>query len=195
MVPGDAARISADASSAAPSFSPPPASPFSDPSKPVPLPASASVNPYTAPQNIFAEGPFQPLSGPQSVERARSRLLLPAIGMIIVSLLGLGFMGLVGMVVAIDPNRVFKDVGADPAERAGAYAFFIAYFSIGLLSRVVQLLGAIAMLRVRGYALAMAGAISALVPCEIYCCLPSLPLGIWGLIVLMNGNVKRAFQR
>jgi hypothetical protein len=114
--------------------------------------------------------------------------------MIVFALTGLGFMALLGGVLATEPNVVFKDIGPDPAERAGAYGFFVAYFTVGLLTRVMQLLGAISMLRVRGYSLAMVGAISALFPCEIYCCLPSLPLGIWALIVLSSADVKRAFR-
>jgi len=114
--------------------------------------------------------------------------------MILFALAGLGFMALVAVVFAVDPNRIFKEVGPDPAERVGAYGFLIAYFTLGLLSRCVQLAGAIAMLRVRGYSLAMAGAISAMIPCEIYCCLPCLPFGIWGLVMLLSWDVKRAFR-
>jgi hypothetical protein len=41
----------------------------------------------------------------------------------------------------------------------------------------------------------MTGAISALIPCEVYCWIPSLPFGIWALIVLNNAEVKAAFGR
>jgi hypothetical protein len=156
-------------------------------------PGAGPLNPYAAPQSVFAPDLFHPISGPQLIERARFRLLGPAIGMILFALCGLAFMAMIGAVVAVDPNRLFKEVGNDPAERAGAYGFFIAYFSVGLISRLVQIAGAIAMLRVRGYGLAMAGAISALVPCEVYCCIPSLPFGIWGVVMLLNTDVKRAF--
>src|SRR5207247_5300935 len=111
--------------------------------------AAPSANPYASPVNIFAADPFQPLSTPLAGERARSRLLAPAIGMIVFAITGLAFMALVSIGMAADPNRVFRDVGDDPARRAGAIGFFIAYFSIGLITRIVQLLGAIAMLRHR----------------------------------------------
>jgi hypothetical protein len=194
-VPGAGAANSASASSSESALPPPPTSPFSEPERKLaPPPPAGPLNPYATPQNIFAEAPFQPPSGADAVERARWRLIGPAIGMILFALSGLGFMALVGIVVALDPNRIFKEVGPDPAERAGAYGFFVAYFSVGLLSRLVQIAGAIAMLRVRGYVLAMAGAISALVPCEIYCCIPCAPFGIWALIMLLSWDVKRAFR-
>src|SRR5262245_48507061 len=187
-VPAASAHVTAELSPA-PAFSPSlPASPSWPPS------ASTPPNPYAAPGNVFADRPFPQASSEYAQERARSKLLLPAIGLITFGITGLGFMALVGIALVSDPN-VLKDVGKDPAERAGAIGFFVAYFSVGLLTRFVQLLGAIAMLRMRGYALAMAGAISALVPCEIYCCLPTFPLGIWALILLNNAEVKAAFRR
>ena len=74
--------------------------------------------------------------------------------MIVFAIAGLGFMALVAVGFALDPNGVFKNVGEDPAQKVGAYGFFVAYFTLGLLTRVLQLLGAIAMLRGRGYRLA-----------------------------------------
>jgi hypothetical protein len=136
---------------------------------------------------------MQPWAAQMPKEQVRARLVGPAIGMIVFAVVGLAFMALLGVVIAADPDQVFKDVGKDPAERAGAMGFFVAYFTVGFVSRVVQLLGAIAMLRMRGYSLAMAGAICAIIPCEIYCCLPCLPLGIWALIVLNNAQAKSAF--
>jgi hypothetical protein len=95
----------------------------------------------------------------------------------------------------VDPDVLFRDVGPDPAERAGAIGFLVAYFGVGFLTRALQILGAIAMLRQRGYGLAMAGAICGLIPCEYFCCLPSLPFAIWALIVLNSAEVKAAFGR
>jgi hypothetical protein len=164
----------------------PPANPFAD----QPL-LQSTMNPYAPPA-----GPaMQAWPAQMTKEQARARLLGPAIGLIVFAIAGLGFMALLGIVMVADPDEVFKDVGQDPAEKAGAVGFFAAYFTVGLVTRIVQLLGAIAMLRARGYALAMAGAICAIIPCEIYCCLPCLPLGIWALAVLNNAQVKAAFQQ
>jgi hypothetical protein len=156
---------------------------------------STTVNPYAAPANPFAVDPFQPLTGPELAQRARSRLMLPAIGMIVFALTGLGFMAIVAVVATVDPDVLFREVGPDAAERAGAMAFLGGYFGLGFITRALQILGAIAMLRLRGFGLAVTAAICALIPCEIYCCLPNLPFGIWALIVLSNAEVKAAFGR
>jgi hypothetical protein len=157
--------------------------------------SNTPLNPYAPPANPFAHDPFQPLPAAHLAERARSQLLWPAIGMLVFSVLGLGFMAIIAVVAAADPNILFRQVGPDPAERAGAIGFFIGYFGLGFVTRALQILGAIAMLRRRGYGLALAGAISAVIPCEIYCCLPSLAFGIWALIMLNSATVKAAFGR
>lgn len=115
--------------------------------------------------------------------------------MIVFALTGLAVMALVAIMATIDPELLFREVGRDPAERAGAFGFWIAYFGVGFLTRALQILGAVAMLRQRGYGLALAGAIAGLIPCEYICCLPSLPFAIWALIVLNSGEVKAAFGR
>lgn len=163
---------------------PQPPNPFAD-QPPAPTP----VNPY-APPEVTASQQWQP-AAPK--EQARARLIIPAIGMIVFALLGLSFMGLAGIGMAANPKEMFPNVEQDPAGRAGAVGFIVAYFTVGFLSRIVQLLGAIAMLRVRGYSLAMAGAICAIIPCDVYCCLPCFPLGIWALIALNSAQVKAAF--
>jgi hypothetical protein len=172
--------------------------PVAQPSPDLLLPKPISlqpINPYATPANPFAHEELQSLTAEQLALRAFSKLLWPAIGMISFALLGLGLMALVGLVIAMDPDALFRNIDRDPAQRAGALGFFMAYFAVGFVTRALQMLGAIAMFRQRGYGLALAGAISALVPCEIYCCLPSLPLGIWALIVLNNAEVKAAFGR
>jgi len=156
--------------------------------------APPSTNPYASPTNIFAAEPFQPVLAAVTAERVRSRLLVPSIGMIVFALTGLLFMAMVAVGMMADPNQVFQNVGDDPAKRAGAIGFFVAYFSVGLITRLVQLVGAIAMLRVRGYSLALAGALATVIPCEVYCCLPCLPFGIWALVVLNSAEVKAAFR-
>jgi len=52
--------------------------------------------------------------------------------------------------------------------------------------------GGVMMLNMRGYGLAMTGAIIAMLPCNLGCLL-GLPFGIWALVVLNRLDVKRAF--
>lgn len=66
--------------------------------------------------------------------------------------------------------------------------------ALALLSAVVCLFGAIQMLRLRFYGLAMAAAVLMLIPCHGCCCCLNLVAGIWALIVLSKAEVKAAFQ-
>lgn len=164
--------------------SPPIQSPFSDaaanPFSEQPQTRSEGLNPYATPAELHQPNWQTPLT----IDQARARLLGPAIGMFLCALAGLGFMALAALGALTD----------NPAEDVIANGFFVGYFIFGMVSRVVQLAGAVAMWRVQNYSLAMTGAVCALVPCEMFCCLPSLPFGIWGLIVLNNAAVKAAFR-
>ena len=53
--------------------------------------------------------------------------------------------------------------------------------------------GADSMISLRGYGMAIATCIIAMLPCNL-ACLGGLPFGIWGLVVLCNSDVKRAFR-
>jgi hypothetical protein len=57
----------------------------------------------------------------------------------------------------------------------------------------VVIFGAIKMKALENYALAMASAVLALLPCSL-CCLVSLPIGVWALVTLLNPEVKAAFR-
>ena len=52
--------------------------------------------------------------------------------------------------------------------------------------------GAVKMLRLQSYGLAMAASIVAMLPCQC-CCLLGLPFGIWALVVLNKPEVKSQF--
>jgi hypothetical protein len=68
--------------------------------------------------------------------------------------------------------------------------------AVGLLIAVLPLLGGIRMLSLRSYALCVVGSISAALPCLSCggtCCFGEI-IGIWALIVLINTDVRAAFQ-
>jgi hypothetical protein len=54
------------------------------------------------------------------------------------------------------------------------------------------LFGALKMLRLQSYGLAIAAAIIAMLPCQC-CCVLGLPFGIWVLVVLNKPEVKSQF--
>jgi uncharacterized Zn finger protein (UPF0148 family) len=77
-----------------------------------------------------------------------------------------------------------------PGMAFGAFAFWMVLLLIwcGFTS-----MGAVNMLRLRGLPLAITGCIIAMLPCSCGC-LVGLPIGIWGLIVLVQTDVQKAFD-
>jgi hypothetical protein len=63
---------------------------------------------------------------------------------------------------------------------------------LGTALGVVVLLGALKMRQLQSYSFAMASAIIAMLPCSC-CCVIGLPIGIWGLVVLLKPEIKSAF--
>ena len=72
-------------------------------------------------------------------------------------------------------------------------------FGLGLLALIAGLLtviGGLRMQQLRSYGLAISGAIAAAIPCIscMGCCGVGEAVGIWAIVVLMNEEVRRAFQ-
>ncbi len=65
---------------------------------------------------------------------------------------------------------------------------------ISLFTSALIALGGVALLRQRGYGLAMFGSILALLPCSNCAVCLAMPFGLWALITLMNADVKAAFR-
>jgi hypothetical protein len=137
-------------------------------------------------------------------DRARARVLAPAICLLVAGCLGLLFdLAQVGLALVREP----------PAPvRQGPPANFLEGFKRGLeesrsgpvpiilgsifasLSMVI-ILAAIQMLRGRMYGFAFAGSILAMVNLGNFCCLLGLPFGIWSLVVLSKPEVKSFFEQ
>jgi hypothetical protein len=67
-------------------------------------------------------------------------------------------------------------------------------YAVGLVLGLVTLLGAVQMLRLRTWWLALAGAIVAMVNFPVCCCTGGLPVAVWALIVLLLPYVKPSFE-
>lgn len=66
---------------------------------------------------------------------------------------------------------------------------------LALAGSVVIFLGGSKMKQLQGYGLALTSAIMATLPvCTNNCCCISTPFGIWALVVLLNSDVKMAFN-
>ena len=141
------------------------------------------------------------------IRRARERVSLPAIFLLIVGLICLAWNVMAIALLWIAPDTVVRgkyDLMKDmfPDRPMPAYEDYVkeeqtqqsVIYSIRIVIGILLVLGAAKMRALQGYGLAMTAAILSIIPfCPNECCC-TLPFGIWALIVLLNADVKRAFS-
>jgi hypothetical protein len=92
-----------------------------------------------------------------------------------------------------DTPPELRQIFADSASgTAATYAFGI----VGLALQAFVVYGALQMMKLQNWALALAASIIVMIPCigtANCCCVFGIPLGIWSLVVLLNRDVKAAF--
>lgn len=148
-------------------------------------------NPYTPPSTSFPSA-YGPVTPPPNVS---GKVLPPAIVLTIVGVLGIGF-SLFNAMYALQEPKV--DPNAPP------FLQEIQKNSFGPTAAIVQsvfvvvnafiILGAIQMMRMKTWGLAVAATIVAMLNFGSLCCVLGLPIGIWSLVVLMMDDVKRSFS-
>lgn len=100
-------------------------------------------------------------------------------------------LGMALPVAAADPN----DPAAIPAwANAVGGGVGIVISIIGLIAGALVIYCMTRMMRLEQYALAVTGAVIAMVPCVSPCCVLGLPFGIWALVILLQEDVKAAFR-
>ena len=166
----------------------------------------------------YGEGP-----GPRGdTAVARSKVGTPAVLLIVVGilnlLLGLGSLGFGAQwaLKSVDQVRaeqekgmeVLKQIAPNAQEEVQKQAEkqspeqlktqnTITYLGLGAVNVVgalITLFGGIKMRNLQSYGLAVFGSVLALIPCISPCCILGQVAGIWGLVVLMNQDVKSAFR-
>jgi hypothetical protein len=136
-------------------------------------------------------------------EEAASAVKGPGISLLVIAVLAILFALLNGAYGLIFNNALQaqamqannQQFGAQPPPPGFMAGFYVGYYGViiaGLLWSSLVIAGAISMLRLRLYGLAMTGSIAAMLPCTP-CCLLGLPFGIWSLVVLNRAEVKDAF--
>lgn len=128
---------------------------------------------------------------------AGSRVIAPAICMLIVAILGFG-VSVFNVVSAlafapppVDPNappfvqEIMK--GTHGTQAAVIQSAFSMLF-------VVTVLGSVQMMRRKMWALALAVSVFSMINFASCCCILRLPFGIWSLITLVNPEVKESFS-
>jgi hypothetical protein len=139
----------------------------------------------------------------------RDRVNLPGIFLIVVgifNILGAIYPIANGLVVLLASEKFLTEVMANnplvpkgqPVDLNVARAGGVFWLVVGVLMVVlsfVTILGGVYMRSLKGYGLAIAGAIIACVPCisAMACCGVGEGIGIWALVVLANPEVRAAF--
>jgi hypothetical protein len=159
--------------------------------------------------------PYYPPPAEALLLRARERVQFPAIFLIAVGLFNLlaaAALALGGFAFASLPEDRFEQMllenqaqqwaqleqaGWTPQRLLRVYAVsgYTSGAVVGVLALLV-LLGAIRMLLMRSYGLAVFASIVAAIPClsPSGCCLLGEIVGIWSLVVLMDPDVREAFR-
>ncbi|MCB1307053.1 MAG: hypothetical protein KDK30_02680 [Leptospiraceae bacterium] len=131
---------------------------------------------------------------------AQEKLKVPAIILIVLAALGILYNILSAVMSLLGGGAaMYEGMIADPemqqmmAQMSGGVlgvVFAVIYLALG----VVVILGALKMMKGESYGLAMAAAIIACIPCTYNCCI-GFPVGIWALVLLLNDEVKQAFNQ
>ncbi len=132
--------------------------------------------------------------GKRLVADAKKKLLGPSIGLFVVS----GLLFLDALFRIASTGFGLSTMATTPGMPAAVYAMqgFMFVYAVWLLAAGgVTLYGGLKMMKVRSFAWAMAACITGMIPnCEC-CFLVGLPFGIWGIVMLSQPDVKRAFRQ
>lgn len=95
-------------------------------------------------------------------------------------------------------DEMLRDPNMTPELLDGLLMFYgwggILFAIFGLLVGVFVIFGAVRMLGLKSWGLGLTASILSLVPCFQGCCLLSIPVGIYALVVLSDPQVKSAFK-
>ena len=162
-----------------------------------------SQSPYgDNPQDRFQPEQSNPYAAPQApVEMTRpsreaiiERIKIPAILMIVAGSLGL-IAHIASVVIAALATGLAVNAGqVEPVVSSAQAAGRIAGSVIGVVVDGVVIFGAIKMLKLESWGLALAASFLAMFPCISCGCLIGLPAGIWSLVVLNDVHVKDTFD-
>lgn len=122
----------------------------------------------------------------------RTRVSAPAVGLIVTGALGalsallyLAIIGSVGLAALM---------GEEVADALPGVSVLVVLFVVALAVSAFIVYAGLRMRQLQGWTLSLAGAIVAMVPCLSPCCILGLPIGIWAVLVLIDEEVKRAFD-
>ncbi len=146
-----------------------------------------SDNPYESP---LSENPFEAPVAVSGVPRGNP-LLPPAIILLVLSsLFGVYLLGS----LSYQLYRVLPHVDTSPPERTRR-VIGTAFAAVGWVSvNAAIIVGSIAMIRLKGYRSALAGAICATIPVCTPCFVLGIPFGIWAIALLGKQEIRECFR-
>jgi phage FluMu protein Com len=145
-------------------------------------------NPYTATGPSGYSSGYGRQTSPSS--RAPAKLMVPAIGMILISVIMIGFSiyNTANHLLTPIPETASEDIGYRAAFKAGRVTASL----MGLVINCIVLTGAVQMVRLGNFQAARCGAAFACLPCSLACL--NIVFGVWALIVLHQSDVRRMFD-
>ncbi len=135
---------------------------------------------------------MNPMQGEHYV---RSQVAAPAIALMVISACTFLWYLFAAVMVLFAGGLSFLGGGSgDPGALLGMGMGSVIY-GFFALAAAVTFVGALRMKNLKNYGLAITSAVLAILPCTTYiCCMFTMPLGIWALIVLMKPEVKEQFS-
>jgi hypothetical protein len=120
-----------------------------------------------------------------------TRISAPAIGLMVAGGLSLAFTLFYILLVSVIGVAAIAD--KQTADALPGVGIMIGAAVVKLALDALTLYGAWQMRQLRNWGLSMTAAICAMLPCSV-CCLLGLPLGIWAVVVLIDRDIKQAFD-
>ncbi len=181
-------------------------------------PSATSIDGLAVDDPTAAPEPWVPVQSAIDPGSPSSKVQAPAIALIVTAVIGVGLsiMMIVNFFQMKSMQPMYQDmgefVGQQPGvsdehaqqvrESMGLVSSMLSSMGsmslvaglLGIASGGVVLAGAVSMMSLRWYPLAVAGSVLAIIPGISPCCLLGLPIGIWSLIVLLQPDVRSAFS-
>ena len=128
----------------------------------------------------------------------QERVKGPAIGLIVTGALGLlSVLANIGMLVVqgemMFQQQEFGDEVPAIFKMLSTPAFTIATTAFGFFVCLFLIFAAMKMKNLESHTMSLFACVLAIIPCW-GCCLTGIPFGIWGLVVLMDDEVKESFR-
>jgi len=164
---------------------------------PDPSAVAPGANPYTSPAFGGARPGFGPTQ-PAFASRPTGKVWAPAIALLVVGSLGL-LMSIFSVVTALagQPPAVDPDLPPMFQEFAkgahGPAAAIVQILFVGLNLCIIG--GAVQMIRFKTWPFGLTASILAMINFGSCCCLLGVPVGIWSLVILLQGDVKATFAQ